>query len=42
MCRTILMPLTYSNAEEIFYIDLTCYTKKRTWTLQEKNTLRRC
>ena len=29
MCQTILMPLTYWNAEEIFWSELTCHTKER-------------
>ena len=42
MCQTILTPLTYSNAEEMFWIDLTCHMKERVWPLQKKNTLQRC
>ena len=42
MCLTILTPLKYSNAEEIFWTYLACHMEERAWKLQEKNTLRRC
>ena len=42
MCRTILTPLTYSNAKESFWTELACHMKERVWPLQKKNTLRRC
>ena len=42
MCQTFLPPLTYSNAEETFWTDLTCHMKERAWPLQEKNNLQRC
>ena len=42
MFRTILTPLTYSNAGERFCTDLTCHMRERAWSLQENNSLRRC
>ena len=42
MCRTILMPLTYSDTEEIFWTDLTWHMKERAWSLQKKKNLCRC
>ena len=42
MCQNILTPLTYSNAEEIFWTYLTCHMKESAWPLQEKYSLRRC
>ena len=42
MCRAILMPLTFSNAEESFWTDLIFHMNERTLTLQENYSLWRC
>ena len=39
MCRAILMPLTFSNAEESFWTDLIFHMNERTLTLQENYSL---
>ena len=36
MSQTISMPLTYSNAEEIFWTDLTCHIKEHKCPFRKK------
>ena len=39
MRQTISTPLTYLNAEEIFWTDLTCRTKEHAWRSNQQSAI---
>ena len=39
MRQTISTPLTYLNAEEIFWTDLTCRTKEHVWRSNQQSAI---